>query len=439
MKSIFKSFKDFNWHLWCALSISLLIPAIYSTIRINYLGDLPNEWGVNIASQLSWVSLLYEIMEEALILPLFYVFGKSITSKKEIENKTKSIIVLAGSIFLVLSILMYIFAKPLCIFMASDLSTLNETVEYIKLESIGLFINIIYKIFITLFVSIGKDNKMYILIISQAILSIIFDSIFFSNLPISLHLGVNGIAYTNMIVKTLLIIISLMMLYNENIRIFNSDKISFLWIKEYLIIGFYSGLESFVRNIAYILMVSKMVNTISEQGTYWIANNFIWTWLLIPANAMYDVIKKETAEDANNIMTKTKGYFSVSTVFSMLWFASIPLWKPFIHVVLNVSEYQTVFNIVLIQSSFYIIYIYNCILDGTIYGRGKTNYMLIESIFTNLTFYTAMYVLYRNGLWIPTLKSISIMFGVGMAIDLLPTIYCYRLLKRKINYSNPNK
>lgn len=433
MKSIIKSFKGFNWHLWCALSVSLLIPALYSTIRINYLGNLPNEWGVNIASQLAWVSLLFEIVEEAFLLPLFYVYGKSLVSKKELENKTKTTIILVGSIFLLLSLLICIFAKPLCIFMASDQATLNETIKYIRHESIGIVFSIVYKVLYVLLTTLESKRNIGILLITQTVLSILFDSLFFSNLPISLHFGVNGIAYTNIIVKITLIIITFVMLDKKGIKILNSDNISFSWMKEYLKISLYSGLESFVRNIAYILIVSKMVNTISEQGTYWVANNFIWTWLLLPATAMYDVIQKETAEDINNIKTKTKGYIAVSTLFSILWFASIPLWKPFIHNVLNVNEYQTVYNIVLIQSIFYIIYIYNCIFDGTIYGRGKTEYMLIESIFTNSLFYTTMFVLYKKVIWIPTLNSISLMFGVGMAIDLIPTLYCYKLLKKKLH------
>lgn len=29
-------------------------------------------------------------------------------------------------------------------------------------------------------------------------------------------------------------------------------------------------------------MISRMVNVVGEQGTYWVANNFIWSWLLLP-------------------------------------------------------------------------------------------------------------------------------------------------------------
>ena len=119
---------------------------------------------------------------------------------------------------------------------------------------------------------------------------------------------------------------------------------------------------------------------------------------------------------------------------SVLWFASIPLWKPFIRNVLNCDAYESVYSIVLIQSAFYIMYIFNCVCDGTIYGRGKTNYMLIESVFTNGLYYVTMFVLWKMGIFIPTLNSISIMFGIGMAVDLIPTIGCYIYLVKKTVY-----
>ena len=79
----------------------------------------------------------------------------------------------------------------------------------------------------------------------------------------------------------------------------------------------------------------------------------------------------------------------------------------------------------------YVIYIFNCIFDGTIYGRGRTDYMLIESIFTNGLYYTAMFILWKAGIWIPTLDGIALMFGIGMAIDLIPTVGCYVYLLKK--------
>ena len=41
------------------------MPSIYTTVRVFFLGQLPGEWSFSIAGQLSWVNLLYEILNEA--------------------------------------------------------------------------------------------------------------------------------------------------------------------------------------------------------------------------------------------------------------------------------------------------------------------------------------------------------------------------------------
>lgn len=392
---------------------------------------MPGDWGVNIASQLSWVNLLYEIIEEAFILPLFFLLGKSLDSKEELENKTRTGLLISGGSYLLLSMIIVIFARPLCTWMASDPATMDATVTYIRLESVSSTIRILSKFITVLLVTMSKDKYMYIILGIQTGLTMLLDTFLISKLPFSANMGVNGIAVANIIVSITSVVAAILFLYKEDIHLFRKKKLEFGWLKEYWKIGLFSGLESFVRNIAFMLMVSRLVNVIAEQGTYWVANNFIWTWLLLPATALYDVIKKETAENKDNIRTKTLGYVVVSTLFSIIWFATIPLWKPFIEYVLNSNAYETIFYVVLIQSGFYVAYIFNCICDGTIYGRGKTVYMLIESIFTNGLFYVTMFILWKTGVWTPTLTGIALMFGVGMAIDLIPTFGCYLYLLKK--------
>ena len=431
MKRILNSIKTFNWKLWLVLAITLFVPALYQTLRIYFLGDMPGDWGVNIASQLTWINLIYEIIGEAFVLPLFFLLGKSLGSKEELENKTRTGLLISGGAYLLLSILIAIFARPLCTWMATDPSTMDATVTYIRLESAASTISVLSKFITVLLVTIGKDKYMYILLGIQTSLSILLDTFLISKLPFSANLGVNGVAICNIAVSVILVIVSIFFLKREDINVFRKKKVDFGWLKEYGKVGLFSGLESLVRNVAYILMVSRLVNVVAEQGTFWVSNSFIWTWLLLPATALYDVIKKETAENKDNIRTKTLGYVVVSTLFSLLWFLSIPLWIPFIKYVLNSEAYKTVFYLVLIQSGLYIAYIYNCIFDGTIYGRGKTHYMLWESVFTNGIYYLAMFILWKLGVWVPTLTGIALMFGIGMAIDLIPTFVCYLYLLKK--------
>ena len=82
MNSIRKSLKSLNWKLFISLMVMGLCPTIYTTVRVFLIGQLPGEWSFSIAGQLSLVNLLYEIIDEAIILPLYFFMGKVVEDKK---------------------------------------------------------------------------------------------------------------------------------------------------------------------------------------------------------------------------------------------------------------------------------------------------------------------------------------------------------------------
>ncbi|GHV92113.1 hypothetical protein AGMMS50268_26160 [Spirochaetia bacterium] len=434
MKVFLRPLKNINYRLLVAIFISMLIPTVYQTVRIHFLGNMPSDWGVNIASQLLWVNLFYEIIQEALILPLFFILGKSLNDKEEFENKIKTGLLLTGIIYLLLSMTIIFFTKQIVILMAQNKSLIDATVKYVRLETIASLFSTLSRFMILIFITLKKDKYMYLLLAVQMMLSIILDACLISNLSISLNIGVNGIAISNIISNIINILIGIMLLNKENIKILNKKEMSFVWVKEWMNIGKYSGLESLIRNVAFMIMIIRMVNVISEQGSYWIANNFIWQWLLLPSLALADLMKKEIGEDKNNIQTNTFGYIILSASFSFLWLISMPFWKPFLYYVMNVNMYETVYKIILVQSIFYIIFIFNNICDSAFYGAGRTDYMLIQSIFVNVFYYGGAFVLYKKGIFVPSLLSISLLFGIGMFADFIPTIIQYIRMLKKMKY-----
>ena len=65
-----------------------------------------------------WVNLLYEILQEALILPLFFFIGAVVTHKDQLINRLKTGLIFTFSVYFVLSLFIFIFAKgtPSCIY-----------------------------------------------------------------------------------------------------------------------------------------------------------------------------------------------------------------------------------------------------------------------------------------------------------------------------------
>ncbi|MCK9235426.1 MAG: MATE family Na+-driven efflux transporter [Acholeplasmataceae bacterium] len=433
MKKIVHSLKDVNYKLWLAILATFVIPSVYQTLRIYFLGNLPNDSGINIASQSQWLNLLYEIIQEAMILPLFFILGKYIKDKDDFGSKVRSGLIVVSFVYSLLAFIIIIFAKKIVILMAQDTTLVDATVSYIRLETIGSLFSVMFKFLMVVFITIKKDKNIYYLLLLQMILSMLSDTLLISDFDLSLKIGVNGLAITNIFVNIILIATSIFILRKEEVHILKFKKSKYNWLKEWLEIGKFSGMESFLRNLAFIVMIVRMVNIVAEQGNYWIANNFIWGWLLLPGLALADLVKQETAEKKENISTKTLGYIFLTAIFAIVWLSSIPLWTPFLKYVMNVENYQTVFKIALIQTPFYLLFMFNsCIFDATFYGRGKTDYMLYQSIIIDVFYYGIMFILYISNIFVPTLLSISLMFGIGMSLDFIPTMVLYvKMLKKE--------
>nr|WP_156146054.1 MATE family Na+-driven efflux transporter [Methanococcoides methylutens] len=409
-----------------------LIPTVYTTVRIFFLGNLPNDWGINIASQLMWVNLLYEILQESLILPLYFILGKAISNTNEFTNRLKGSMIVVFSIYTALSVLISIFAEPMVVAMAQTPELVNATVSYIRLETIAYIFLTMWKFIMLILLLIGRDKLIYIVLAVQMILTMLLDTLFISELDFSLNLGVNGIAITNIIVNIILLAVFLILLKNnENIDIFQKSRISFSWLKQWKVIAGYSGLETLVRNIAFMFMVVRMVNIISEPGTFWVTNSFIWGWLLLPVLQLSELIKSDCSKSEENITRNFRGYMGITTIIIAAWLVTIPLWEPFIKNVMNMGNYEVVFHLVLISLPFYIIFAYNNLIDSIFYGIGKTEYMLFQSVLVNTIFYGALFILFQMGIYKPTLELITLMFAAGIAADSILTFVMYGYLSKK--------
>ena len=75
MNKIVRSLNNLNWKLYTSLLVMGLCPTLYTTLRVFFLGQLPGEWAFSIAGQLSWINLIYEVLNEAIILPLYFFMG----------------------------------------------------------------------------------------------------------------------------------------------------------------------------------------------------------------------------------------------------------------------------------------------------------------------------------------------------------------------------
>lgn len=429
--SVSKSIKSVNYKMLVSLIFLGLCPTVYTTVRIFFLGQLPGDGAYSIAGQLGWVNLLYEILSEAVILPLFYFVGKKIDKRDELTNRVKTGLLVTFCVFGMLSLIVSVFTYPMLKLMAADESIIAQSATYIRIESVANIISMLSNFGLVVLITLNKEKYLYALTAGKVIMCLISDTFLVSALPVSANMGVNGIGVSNILVNTILFFITVAILHKENVKVFSAGKLSFGWLKEFGKVGGISGLESLIRNLAYMLMIVRMVNVVNEQGTYWVANNFIWGWLLLPVTQLAELIKSDMSTNKNAIYQKTPAYFVITAAVCALWCASIPLWKPFMTYVLQYEEVEKLFSLVLLLLGFYMLYAFQNVFDATFYGLGKTQYMVFESIVTNCVYYGGAFILYVTGVWTPTLSGIALLFGIGVAFDSLVSLVAYIYLLNK--------
>lgn len=411
--SLFKNAKSFKWSLWISLCASALVPAIYQTIRTAIVSTQVSASGIDIIGQMEWFDLIDETIKAFLIIPLYSLFNKAIKENNESLPKVvfKTLLIVV-SLYSVFSLIVLFYGTYLISFMNQQEMDISAITTYLHLETIAFMVGIIPSFFNVVFVATEKKKNVYLFLAVQTILSIIFD---FLLIP---RMGVNGIAINNIITYCVLSIIGFFLLWKEGLIrpswFGKEDKKRGL---PWLCTGSFSGAQQFIDNIVYALMVVRMVNMVSEQGNYWVANNFIWGWLLVPIMALSEIVKTDCKEKDTNV--RRSNYYLLTVLIICIWIISIPLWPLFLRYVERLDNYQDIFLILLKLMPFYVAYALCIIPDSIFIGNGKTYFNAINSVLVNFLYYGIWFAFFLAGYISFDMNMIIIMFGFGMVFHFL--------------------
>ncbi len=411
--------------MFIALCTLALIPALYQTIKTFLISANGTDHDFDIIGQMEWFDLINETLQAFLIIPLYPILNKIYKNDREnfAEYAFKTGL-LTFILYALFSAGVLIHGITLIKEMNPDDTDIVAINTYLQLETVAFMLGINLSFINVIFVVIGKDKNVYIFLAINTTLSIISDFVLIPNS------GIYGIAVSNITVNALLAISGYLLLYlQKHIRFCRFRKSDLSVLKKWCKIGFYSGSQQFLDNFIYAVMVCKMVNAVKEQGNYWLANNFIWGWLLIPITALSEVIKCDCKDGYKNL--KQSNYYLIGCCVVALWLITVPLWIPFFRYVQNLSNATEIFNIVLKLTPFYIIYIGCTITDNIFIGLGKTYYNAITSIIVNFVYYGVFYFLYITKSVSFNLNTIIEMFGFGIVAHLLVSLTEEKIFLRR--------
>ncbi|MGR0279810.1 MATE family Na+-driven efflux transporter [Marinomonas dokdonensis] len=422
--------KQINFRLWLVLMVSSFIPLIYSTTRIHFIGSMPDSWSLSIAAQVAWLNIGYEVIGEALMLPLAFILGQAFLNPVEFRKRAISSFAIIVLVYAIMTAFVVHFTPQLVTAMQQNSKLLQETIVYIRLEALAIFISSGYMFMNLLLVLYSKYKALYTLLVIQTVLTVFCDSVLVSQLPFSYKLGVNGIAVTNILVNSLLVFVALQLLKHNGIKLSYKD-ISFknqVWLRLWFNVGSKSGIESFVRNTAFVVMILQLMNQLQQAGTFWVANGFIWGWLLLPILTLGQVVKRDAATNNGLSEERINSYLMITLGVVALWLLTIPFWESFVHNVIGISNASEVTHLVVVMIGFYVVFAFNNVIDSYFYGIGRTDLMLYQSLIVNTLFYGAAYISYQQGVFVPSLNKIAIMFGLGITLDAVITWLLYRMV-----------
>ncbi len=230
---------------------------------------------INILGQMEWFDLMDEVLVTTFTVPLYHLLKPDQSSKA----RNGFAFLLSFGVYVVFTACMAFHISAIAEYMQAE-----HAVTYLLLQSVSLLVSYI-GVFMILLFTLNDDHKtVYILTGFKIVGSVLLDVLLISRFLEA------GASYSEIAVNSILAAAALILAYRRNYIGFG--RMEFGWIKKWASIGACSGIQIFLDNFIYAVMVCKMVNAVSESGNYWIANNFIWGFLLVPVTCLAEMIKK---------------------------------------------------------------------------------------------------------------------------------------------------
>ncbi len=418
-KLVYERDNKFPLNLYCSLMLLSFIPFIYTLVRTNLIANIPLTDGLGIAGHIEWFDLLNETIQAFLIVPLFALLNKCIQDRKKLKERIFQSFLIVNVVYILFSVIILMHCNYIVSTMAIEHT--SEVSRYLEFETIAFIIANVASFVNVLFVVLEKTSYIYAMVILKTLFTMIGD---LSLIP---KFGINGVAYSNIAVNSVCVVLCLAAVFREKLIIisFKPDK---SFVRDYLFIGLFSGLQILLDNIIYSVVVCKMVNAVTAQGNYWTANNIMWGLLLIPITALAEIIKKDCKDTLTS--AKMKYYNIIIIATFLMWLCFIPLLSPFLRNVMGIKNPGAIEHILVILIPFYLAYNYTVLLDNILIGNGKTQYCFAISVIVNLIYYPIMYGLVLKGVFTPSITFICMMFGFGMVTHLDCSIICFIIYKR---------
>jgi Na+-driven multidrug efflux pump len=432
MQLVIRLLRQWDWGLFLLIFLYMALPQFYRSYSVYLIGNaIPDINALATVAQWQFIELLLEVVQETFVLAIFFFVGKGLQSKEGPESPIRTSISSILGFSIILAVILFALSDNFVNIIGTPESIRETTSIFLKVKTAGVPLFLLSAAMVIMIETINRKRYIFTLAILHVIYRFILDSLFYGGYSFSLELGVLGVAWSDLLASFLLFITGLILL-RSIIFAQVSNFFSFFTLKDwktYLKVGGWSGLDSLVRNIAYFFMVVRLLNLLGENaiGGYYLAMHIIWSFLLVPILALAESTRVLIARTSENLPQVRNLWYSalvIGVIIALLWLIFLPFWGSFATFLNSKKQVVDVsidaMRLLIVP---YILLALNMVTDSIFYGVGKTQYQAYQAIITNGTVYVLAFIAYLTGFWTPTFTSIVILFGTGIIVDSILTMY----------------
>jgi len=427
----------YPWHFIGFLILAMLIPKFYDLSNIYWIGRISTN-ALAITEQFEFIAVTIEIVNETIPFGILALVAQNYHNRDKVIEILKAGLLIQIIFSLIVTGIVVLFTKDFVATIGTPVEIVNLTTQYLLLKSIALPFEAVSYILLIAIKSLQKGKEALILVTISVIVNMILDLFLISSTPVSLHLGIQGVAIGYVVSKVLLMFISIgYVLYLLKLDI--STIIQTKWrehVAPLFRIGGWTGLDSLVRNVGYmgLLLVLNVMGT-NEYGGYGLAMWVMWT-LLIPVLALGEgtsvVVGNYFGEKRFGDLMNVVKASMVLVIAIMLAIAAIGiLWwgalSTFFNPNLEMVRYsvETFWWLIIPYIGFGI----GTILRSIFYGTGRTRYIFFIACVVNIGMILPFVALIRLNIITASFTAVMIFYMISFLVDpVLAFIWARRVL-----------
>ncbi len=416
---------------------ALFLQAMYGAVDLIVIGAFSDAAGVSAVATGSAVMQLVTFVITGLSMGATIVIGQHIGEERPgaAGETVGAAIVLFAILSLFFTGFMELFVRPLTALMQAPAEAFEQTVQYVRICSLGLFFIVAYNVISGIFRGLGNSRLPMIFVSIACAVNIVGDLLFIGYFG----LDVRGAALATVLAQAVSVALSLLIITKQQLPFtFTRKSIGFHRREMSLIlhIGLPIALQDVLVNLSFLL-INALINRmgLDESAGYGIASRLIVFIMLVPSATMSSVsafvaqnIGAGKLSRAKKAMTTAmKAGVTAGVGLFLLGFsggeAVARLFTADRQVILQAASYLRGFSVDCLLTCILFSFI------GYFNGRGETIYVMLQGISSAL--------LVRVPLsWVLSRMDGATLGRIGLAAP-LTTVYgiiffycCYRYVEK---------